>query len=407
MVVVHASSPLAARTPDEVASSTRTVSLEELHPHVTADTRALVHIHKALGTTTRHGSVFFQNVTPSDPGSGSRRGRASVIHLQRQLTVTAIDTYPRLHLRTRVALAIFHTGISPLDDPFAVANLPLDVQRRFRVKLLGGLGLQLACVSLVVALLSFASVFGQALGWWLGALNPFVALGLAAASLLLLTCLQHQFPLNDMALLVFTAAQAVLCVSIDLHTASHVMVTASFYATGAIVAVAMLSTRVVSDASGQRQQLVPPFRAAAMAYVVTTIPLLVVHGCHGAAVLTTLELVALLAASVVGMVWVAYETMCLTKRLSPDEYAHGSTLFYTDALLFGVAVVPAIVGNTITSSTRCGIGCWLQRRMRRSASYVRHAPTASKNRLQDDDVVTTQHIPSRFSPSATAFEPRR
>ncbi|ETW05325.1 hypothetical protein H310_04276 [Aphanomyces invadans] len=334
------------------------VSIVMLHPNVTTDIRAIVNTCNEQSQATRRGSVAANTTFVT----AKPEARNSVIHLQRQLQGHC-DTSSRVRTsRAHFDMTTLRTGDNPIDDPFAIANLPPDIQRGFRMKVFGLLAVQLLYVSMTTSILTFAPTVQRGLWTWLQ--EDYAAVVLLAAfvaGLVVLHAVKYSYPVNYIVFAIFSTCQAVLVTAIGIQFDTYAGCVAC-YASLLVVLLLMEFSTAKSGAlfMGRARELVPIRVAGAGAFVVAAVPLAVAYGIFQDMLMTPLEFVLVLAFVVLMTTWFACDVSYICKRLSPDEYMQGTVFFYTDMLVFLMVVFTLVAMATtgtalpgMCSSCRC------------------------------------------------------
>lgn len=347
-----------------------------------------------MGTLARRASVVrMWNKRPDKLKDKTHYRRGSIVLQQMELNmqkkgedkVTAQEkrAYERLknlkdkhilHKRSISALAVFSRGSGDAlsnFDPFAVSNMPIDIQIGFRTKILTLLAIQLAGAMAMTMLLrevapSFVGGFAGGIGALIG------AFGIMIASLVLLFLVKYKHPLNYAFLILFTFSE-----SLFMAAAMRLFDTYAPIITAAIICASMLlmnhfATRLrkpkkEKNAEGQSPRADASFRSSGRTVeqeyrrLHKTLAHFVPSGFKACLCASALALVIKVALDVsavgfmasigcafVGVLWFSYDAACLCRKMSADEYIQAIVFFYTDMILFVIFLFVA---------TLCVIAC--------------------------------------------------
>ncbi|TMW69516.1 hypothetical protein Poli38472_001672 [Pythium oligandrum] len=254
--------------------------------------------------------------------------------------------------RTIISLSVFQTGSNPLDDPFAVHNMPLEIQQGFRRKLFAIFSLQLFSVVTLLLILSYAPVFVNlfepAFRKWHFVFLTFVLMVIA---LLWLYLVKYRFPLNFFVLTLYTLTQSVFFAGFDyfFNTKASLFIFGFLFCIMAITTlicpIVIKRTRVPVDTSvttggdnngnpAPTAKLIPYPIALGLSFFIAFIGSLFLYFFYMDHAVSSLQYSASLGAMFLLVMWFAYDASCMNERLSPDEYMQGMVFFYTDMVLF-------------------------------------------------------------------------
>lgn len=309
----------------------------------------------------RRGSVVLQHLKKKIESSRDEDGRSAKKDLELYEKLKTAYENDVISKNTMIGLSIFTMDESTTEDPFAVINLPIDIQVAFHKKLYALFGLQMALATFILCIFTYVPTFAtyfkdtheeKALPTLLSFVIMLVILGV-----LYLT--KYRYPYNFISLLIFSFAQAYGLTAIGSfmkfpHTAifvsGHILV---------IVALMYVFTSRVSYTPEGEPVVMKHMTAGIYAYFGTlALPIILVGLTQslspfvfGFSCVTTLILV----------VWFTFDASSLCKKMSPDEYMQGVIFFYTDMILFMMFmgfVLMAILGcdGEIGGCTGCG-GC--------------------------------------------------
>jgi hypothetical protein len=239
--------------------------------------------------------------------------------------------------RTIISLSVFQTGTNPLDDPFAVIHMPLEIQQGFRRKLFAIFAVQLFAVVGLVCFFSYVpfvvTLFEPAFATWPALFAAFVAMVLA---LLWLYAVKYRFPLNFAVLSIYTVTQSVFFAGCDyfFDTRASIFIFGFLFSIMSITTV--LCTLVVKRSpDGSFPGVLLSYPAAlVISFSLSLLGSIAIYFVYMKEAVSALQYSASLAAMLVLVLWFAYDASCMNERLSPDEYMQGMVFFYTDMVLF-------------------------------------------------------------------------
>ncbi|CEG47627.1 N-methyl-D-aspartate receptor glutamate-binding subunit [Plasmopara halstedii] len=236
--------------------------------------------------------------------------------------------------RTIISLSVFQTGSNPMDDPFAVIHMPVEIQQGFRRKLFTIFTIQLLAVVLLVAFLSYlppiAKFFEKTFSCWQYVIMTFVIMILA---LLWLYLVKYRFPLNFMVLGAYSITQSVFFTAFDCYLktkASLFMFSFLFGIMGVATLLCTIITKRSFDENIQPTLISYPV-VLIIAFFAGFVTSLFIYFFYMMDVVSPLQFSASLAAMMLLIMWFAYDASCMNERLSPDEYMQGDCACYGTA----------------------------------------------------------------------------
>ncbi|KDO20418.1 hypothetical protein SPRG_14356 [Saprolegnia parasitica CBS 223.65] len=265
-----------------------------------------------------------------------RRGTIFLEHLEAQKVAKGVDSkfvdtmkahYEKSHMSTStmIGLSIFQNGNNPVNDPFAVDNMPLEIQIGFRKKLFRLFSLQL----LAVIGLDFAFTSAPGLGsWFRSPWNLFGVFCLMILSLFVLYLKKYIYPLNFGILAVYTVFQAIFLAGLDAYLAQHISLFVFIFT---FVVITLHSVLCTVPLRGYMVSVAIAFGIVFMLSLIVFFTAL--HETLSPPMSVTEYLLAS-AFILILCLWFAYDASCMNQKLSPDEYMQGMIFFYTDMILF-------------------------------------------------------------------------
>jgi hypothetical protein len=239
--------------------------------------------------------------------------------------------------RTIISLSVFQTGSNPMNDPFAVIHMPVEIQQGFRRKLFAIFSIQLLAVVGLIALFGYTpgivEAFESAFCEWHYVFATFVVMVLA---LLWLYFVKYRFPLNFIVLGIYTVAQSLFFSAFDylFETRASIFMFAFLLVVMSITTLfcTMITKRSLDDSMPSTLISYPV--VLLIGFFLAFVGSLFVYFFYMTAAISTLQYSACLAAMLLLIMWFAYDASCMNERLSPDEYMQGMVFFYTDMVLF-------------------------------------------------------------------------
>lgn len=242
-----------------------------------------------------------------------------------------------LESRTIISLSVFQTGSNPMNDPFAVIHMPIEIQQGFRRKLFAIFSIQLLFVVLLILLFSYTpgvnKAFESAFMEWHYVFATFVGMVLA---LLWLYFVKYKFPINFVVLGIYTVAQSIFFSAFDYlfeTRASIFMFTFLLVVMSITTVFCTLVTKRSFDDSVPSKLISYPV-VLLIGFFLAFVGSLFLYFFFLTEAVSTLQYSASLAAMLLLVMWFAYDASCMNERLSPDEYMQGMVFFYTDMVLF-------------------------------------------------------------------------
>lgn len=239
--------------------------------------------------------------------------------------------------RTIISLSVFQTGANPLDDPFAVTHMPVEIQQGFRRKLFAIFSMQLFAVAVLISVLTHVPLISDTLDefftQWHYVFLTFIAM---VAALLWLYLVKYRFPLNFFVLAVYTASQSMFFAGLDLFWNTKVSIFSYTFLFGVMAITTFVSTRIARrpiDSSKPAVLISYPMALLCSFFIVLVVAMLV-YFLWLEKEIAALPYSASLATMLLLVMWFAYDSSCMNERLSPDEYMQGMVFFYTDMVLF-------------------------------------------------------------------------
>ncbi|GMH85651.1 hypothetical protein TrST_g3620 [Triparma strigata] len=335
---------------------------------------------QTIPVKTRRGSIL-------KPREHYRRGTVILNHIERR-TRNGEETSPDdlalyhrmlqmknsgwVHRRSLVGISIFAQGSEGNDDPFVVERMPLDLQLGFRKKIFGILSFQTFIVTSALIYITFfedediidhyycplqpvlnytnatnATEVGRRLGngtieWGIDMPDIHTCEGWAGpwfltffgliAALFLLYKTKYIFPLNYLALLIFSCVQTLFFVSIKTVFNTNAIV----YVSGSIFFQIFLMYFFSNRKDEAQGNLLPvnfyfPAIEAAGCNLIVNIIIALTAPSLG---VSFGEFVFAAISAGLMMAWFAYDATCMVSKMSPDEYMQAVVFFYTDIILF-------------------------------------------------------------------------
>ncbi|EQC28499.1 hypothetical protein SDRG_13827 [Saprolegnia diclina VS20] len=275
-----------------------------------------------------------------------RRGTIFLEHLEAQKVAKGVDSkfvdtmkahYEKSHMSTStmIGLSIFQNGNNPVNDPFAVDNMPLEIQIGFRKKLFRLFSLQLLVVIGLDFVFTSAPGFGS---WFMSPWNLFGVFCLMILSLFALYLKKYIFPLNFGILAVYTVFQAIFLAGVDAYLVQHVSLFVFIFTFVVITLHSVLCTTPLRGSSDSPGRLLSYMVSVAIAFgIVFVLSLVVFFTALRESLSPPMSVTEYLLASAFILIlclWFAYDASCMNQKLSPDEYMQGMIFFYTDMILF-------------------------------------------------------------------------
>ncbi|OWZ06068.1 Protein kinase [Phytophthora megakarya] len=239
--------------------------------------------------------------------------------------------------RTIISLSVFQTGSNPMDDPFAVIHMPVEIQQGFRRKLFSIFTLQLLAVVILISFFSYipaiTDAFQKTFYNWHYVFIMFVLMVLA---LLWLYLVKYRFPLNFMVLGVYTITQSLFFSAFDCLFETKASIFIFTFLFGIMGITTMLCTTII------KRSFEPNIQSTLISYPVVLliafflgfVVSLFIYFFYMVEAVSPLQYSASLAVMLLLIMWFAYDASCMNERLSPDEYMQGMVFFYTDMVLF-------------------------------------------------------------------------
>ncbi|DAZ93276.1 TPA: hypothetical protein N0F65_010900 [Lagenidium giganteum] len=240
--------------------------------------------------------------------------------------------------RTIISLSVFQTGSNPMDDPFAVIHMPVEIQQGFRRKLFAIFALQLLAVVVLVSFLTYVPAIAGPMynafhAQWQYVFVSFIVMVIA---LLWLYLVKYKFPINFVVLTIYTLTQSVFFAAFDFlfDTKATIFVSAFLFC---VMSITTLICTVVAKRSLDEKTpavLISYPMAILVSFFLSFVGSMIVYFCWMKDTVTSLQYSASLASMLLLVMWFAYDASCMNERLSPDEYMQGMVFFYTDMVLF-------------------------------------------------------------------------
>lgn len=302
----------------------------------------------------RVSALFNPNDEPMDPDrrkSHYRRGSILINHLEnKKATGKATEKDMKffemvksqfdnkiMESQTIISLSVFQTGSNPLQDPFAVIHMPVEIQQGFRRKLFAIFAFQLFAVVILICLFSYVpfivDTFKPLFQHWPYAFGAFVIMVLA---LLWLYLVKYKYPLNFFVLGLYTLTQSVFFTGCDYLFGTRVSIFI-FSFLFCLMSITTALCTVISKRSHDESTpavLISYPVVLLVAFFIAFIGSLIVYFTYMQEVVSRLQYSASLSAMLLLVLWFAYDASCMNERLSPDEYMQGMVFFYTDMVLF-------------------------------------------------------------------------
>ncbi|KAG3102709.1 hypothetical protein PI124_g13856 [Phytophthora idaei] len=332
---------------DEVGDLSRNAVSTPERAHVTPQQGS---VHAQIKRMTR----LFQSEDELDPTKRKahyRRGSILIKHLEeKKASGKATETDMKffevvkkrfdanfMESRTIISLSVFQTGSNPMDDPFAVIHMPMEIQQGFRRKLFSIFTLQLLAVIILIAFFSYVPAITDAFeetffNWH----YVFVMFVLMVLALLWLYFVKYRFPLNFMVLGVYTVTQSLFFTAFDCFFETKASIFIFTFLFGIMGITTLLCTTIIRrsvDPNVQRTLISYPV-VLLISFFLGFVTSLFIYFFYMMDVVSPLQYSASLAVMLLLIMWFAYDASCMNERLSPDEYMQGMVFFYTDMVLF-------------------------------------------------------------------------
>lgn len=239
--------------------------------------------------------------------------------------------------RTIISLSVFQTGSNPMNDPFAVIHMPVEIQQGFRRKLFSIFTIQLFAVVLFISFFSYTpgitTSFVSAFDEWQYVFATFVAMVLA---LLWLYFVKYRFPINFAVLAIYTVTQSLFFAAFDylFDTKASIFMFSFLLVVMSITTVLCTIVTKRSFDENTPSTLISYPVVLLIGFFLAFVGSLFIYFFYMTEVVSTLQYSASLAAMLLLVMWFAYDASCMNERLSPDEYMQGMVFFYTDMVLF-------------------------------------------------------------------------
>ena len=281
--------------------------------------------------------------------------------------------------RSLVGFSVMGMGENVVDNPYAVFNLPLDIQKGFRMKIFAILALQLAASFFLTCLLLYTNLWDSIMvklspyadfnmtaynisrlntnttlvvfnvGPTLGA--TVIACIVSVVALCVLYCAKYTHPINYLSLLVFTFALAfglsVLSAylepfqEVNFESKPHISaaVIGLFIMVCSSVGMVHLSQRKNSDGENL-WNIMDAGAGAWFCSTALTVALYFIFKSQDVPVTGGAGLAVAIATTFILSLWVSYDASCLCNKMSPDEFMSAVVYFYTDLfILIGVILL--------------------------------------------------------------------
>lgn len=239
--------------------------------------------------------------------------------------------------RTIISLSVFQTGSNPMDDPFAVIHMPVEIQQGFRRKIFSIFTLQLLVVVILISFFSYVpaitDAFQKSFSNWHYVFVMFVLMVLA---LLWLYLVKYRYPLNFMVLGGYTVTQSLFFAASDCLFETKASIFIFTFLFGIMGVTTFLCTTIIKRSFDPNIQptLISYPVVLLIAFFLGFVTSLFVYFFYMIDVVSPLQYSASLAVMLLLIMWFAYDASCMNERLSPDEYMQGMVFFYTDMVLF-------------------------------------------------------------------------
>ncbi|OQR85365.1 hypothetical protein THRCLA_23035 [Thraustotheca clavata] len=310
----------------------------------------------ALAKSTRRGTVtallaHFRKTRTSEvkPRKYYRRGTIFLEHLEAQKVAKGVDSkfvdtmkvhYEKCHLSTNtmIGLSIFQNGTNPINDPFAVDNMPLEIQIGFRKKLFRLFSLQLLVViGLDIGFSAISSFNSHFDSLW----NLFGFFCLMILSLFALYLKKYNYPLNFVILAIYTTFQAIFLAGLDSYLVQHLTLFIFIYTFLVITLHGFICTFPLKGSADTPGRLMGFIGSVTISFLIVFVISLLVYFIGYSNALSSppvnmslTEYLMACAFILILCLWFAYDASCMNQKLSPDEYMQGMIFFYTDMILF-------------------------------------------------------------------------
>ncbi|RHY26772.1 hypothetical protein DYB32_007312 [Aphanomyces invadans] len=307
-----------------IASNTRRKTIQNLWGHIKGkkqDTIVKPRSHY------RRGTIFLQHLEMQKVAKGETR-------FDHKFFERIKTQYEHAHLSTNtmIGLSIFQNGINPVDDPFIVDNMPIEIQIGFRRKLFQLFSLQLLVVVGLIAVFSnIPAVKAPFADFW-------SLLGIFAATIALLFALyvkKYHYPVNFVVLGMYTVCMSMFLVGIDAFLGIDVSL---FVFALTFVVITLLGVLCTLRKPGSGDTLVGYMPSAVVAFAVAFGIACIVYFAALDTLFSATTFLLCCATILILSFWFAYDASCMNQRLSPDEYMQGMIFFYTDMVMFVIFV---------------------------------------------------------------------
>ena len=251
---------------------------------------------------------------------------------------TAYDS-KTISATTVIGISLFSSG-TKAHDPFAVNNLPLEIQIGFRQKLYGMFCLQLIITIALLALFEIESIKTS----FKDTFTTYTSLALISLGTIgMLAGLYWQktsYPTNYVILLVFTGMESITMAAYGAFFDSYIVFYGLTYTTSIIFILYFASVYKVQAWEGGLE-LISHWTPAIMSYFFLLIPAIVVQVTTD--IMPDVEFALATTAVFVVMLWFAYDASCQCTKMAPDEYMQGVIFFYTDLIIFLIFLLIVVV----------------------------------------------------------------
>ncbi|KAG7387352.1 hypothetical protein PHYPSEUDO_014376 [Phytophthora pseudosyringae] len=340
--------PVAVPGKDEVAALPRNAVSS---PERASGTPQQGSVRAMIKRVTRLFHSEDEEMDPTKRKAHYRRGSILIKHLEeKKASGKATDTDMKffevvkkrfdanfMESRTIISLSVFQTGSNPMDDPFAVIHMPVEIQQGFRRKLFSIFTLQLLAVVILIAFFSYVPAiedsFQTAFSNWH---YVFVMLVIMVLALLWLYLVKYRFPLNFMVLGVYTVTQSLFFAAFDCLFETKASIFIFSFLFGIMGVTTFLCTTIIKRSFDPNVQptLISYPVVLLIAFFLGFVTSLFIYFFYMIEVVSPLQYSASLAVMLLLIMWFAYDASCMNERLSPDEYMQGMVFFYTDMVLF-------------------------------------------------------------------------
>ncbi|KAF0739854.1 hypothetical protein Ae201684P_016859 [Aphanomyces euteiches] len=321
----------AVSTPDPAIASdlqtiTRRNTIQSLWQHITGNRKNSTVKPRSH---YRRGTIFLQHLEMQKVAKGDSR-------FDHKFFDRVKEQYENAHLSTStmIGLSIFQNGVNPVNDPFIVDNMPIEIQIGFRRKLFRLFSMQLLSLVGLIAIFSTSSALRSAFGsfWHL--------VGIFALTIVLLFWLfikKYNYPANFVILTLYTISTSIFLVGVDAFLSTHVTIFIFGFTFVVMTQLGFYCTLSYKRSDGT-PALFGYLKCVTVAFILTL-------GVSCAIYFTLLTDIIGLTAFLLSCgailflsFWFAYDASCMNQRLSPDEYMQGMIFFYTDMVVFIIFV---------------------------------------------------------------------